>query len=258
LLGKYKPAEVKYKDKKECFMKQVIIAVLAVVAIIGGAVVLGKDEQATGQTSNHIYGKADSTVTLVEYGDFECPACKFFYPIVGQVKEKYKDKISFQYKNFPLVQVHRNALAAHRAAEAAGKQNKFFEMYDLLYSNQEDWNGPSQTDPVGLQTDAAIRIFESFAEKLNLDMAKYREDVKDASTSGTINADTAEGKDKYAITGTPTFVINGKKIEDTSTMDTVEELSALIDKELGIDTTEAAPANTETPAATAPEQTTQQ
>ncbi len=238
-------------------MKQVIIAVLAVVAIIGGAVVLGKDEQATGQGSNYVYGKADSTVTLVEYGDFECPACKFFYPVVAQVKEKYKDKIAFQYKHFPLVQVHRNALAAHRAAEAAGKQGKFFEMYDLLYTNQEDWNGPSQSDPVGIQTDSAIRIFETYAEKLGLDMAKYNTDLKDASTSATINADTAEGKDKYAITGTPTFVLNGKKIEDTSTMDTVEELSALIDKALG-ETTQTTPTATEAQPGSSTEQTTAQ
>lgn len=236
-------------------MKQVIIAILAVVAIIGGAVVLGKDEQTTSQGSNHVFGKADSTVTLIEYGDFECPACKFFYPIVDQVKEKYQDKIAFQYKNFPLVQSHRNALAAHRAAEAAGKQGKFFEMYDQLYTNQEDWNGPSQTDPVGVQTDNAIRIFETYAEKLGLDMAKYRTDVADASTSATINADTSEGKDKYAITGTPTFVLNGQKIEDTSTMDTVEELSALIDKALGIETTQTTPVSAETQPAATTEQT---
>ncbi len=119
-------------------MKQVIIAVLAVVAIIGGAVFLGKEEEATGQVSNYIYGKADSSVKIIEFGDFECPACGFFYPIVKEVKEKYKDQISFQFRHFPLVQSHRNALASHRAAEAAGKQGKFYEMHDLLYGNQED------------------------------------------------------------------------------------------------------------------------
>ena len=239
-------------------MKQVIIAILAVAAIIGGAIVLGKEDQVTGQTSNYIYGKADATVVLMEYGDFECPACSYFYTIVDQVKEKYKDKIAFQYKHFPLVQSHRNALASHRAAEAAGKQGKFYEMYDLLYTNQEDWNGPSQTDSVGVQTDAAIRIFESYAEKLGLDMEKYRLDVKDATTSATINADTAEGKDKFSVTGTPTFVLNGKKIEDTATMDSVEELSALIDEALGVKPAETTPATTETEPSTSTEDTTQQ
>lgn len=234
-------------------MKQVIIAVLAVVAIIGGAVFLGKEEEATGQVSNYIYGKADSSVKVIEFGDFECPACGFFYPIVKEVKEKYKDQISFQFRHFPLVQSHRNALASHRAAEAAGKQGKFYEMHDLLYGNQEDWNGPSSRDPVGIPTENAIKIFEGYAEQLGLDMTKFRADVQDSTTSGTINADTAEGKSQYEIAGTPTFIINGKKIEDTATIDTVEEFSKLIDEALGI-TGETTPETPATPA----EETTEQ
>jgi protein-disulfide isomerase len=226
-------------------MKQVIIAVLAVVAIIGGAVFLGKEEEVTGQTSNYIYGKADAKVTIVEYGDFECPACAYFHPVMKEVKEKYKDQISFQFKHFPLVQSHRNALAAHRAAEAAGKQGKFYEMHDMLYENVESWNGPSSTDPVGIQTDAAIKIFEGYAQELGLDMTKFRTDVQDSTTSATINADTAEGKNLYRIEGTPTFIINGQKVEDTSTIDTVEEVSKIIDEALGI-TTETTPADTTT------------
>lgn len=234
-------------------MKQVIIAVLAVVVIIGGAVFLGKDEEATGQVSNYVYGKSDSTVKVIEFGDFECPACGFFFPIVKEVKEKYKDQISFQFRHFPLVQSHRNALASHRAAEAAGKQGKFYEMHDLLYENQEDWNGPSSRDAVGIPTENAIKIFEGYAEQLGLDMVKFRADVADSSTSGTINADTAEGKSQYQITGTPTFIINGKKIEDTATIDTVEEFSKLIDEALGI-TGASTPQTPTTPA----EETTEQ
>jgi protein-disulfide isomerase len=217
-------------------MKQAIIAVIAIAVIIGGAVVFGKDEVATGVASNHVYGKADSTVRLVEFADFECPACAYYYPLVEQVKEKYKDQIAFQFKHFPLIRSHQNALAAHRAAEAAGKQGKFWEMYSKLFENQETWNGPSQSDPVGLATDQAIQVFETYAQDLGLDMDQYRLDVASSTTSETINADTAEGKSQYNVTGTPTFVLNGKKIEDTSTIDSLEEFSALIDKELGIET----------------------
>lgn len=215
-------------------MKQIIIAVLAVVAIIGGAVLFGKDKESTGQTSNYIFGKADSSVKLVEYGDFECPACGFFYPIISQIKLKYKDQISFQYKHFPLVQVHQNATAAHRAAEAAGRQGKFWDMYDYLYGKQEDWNGPSSRDPAGTSTENAIKIFEQYAQEIGLNMDQYRADVLASSTVGTINADTAEGKNLYSIDSTPTFILNGKKIEDTSTIDTVEELSKLLDEALGV------------------------
>ncbi len=215
-------------------MKQIIIAVLAVVAIIGGAVVFGKDKESSGQLSNYVYGKADSSVKLIEYGDFECPACGFFYPIISQVKEKYKNQISFQYKHFPLVQAHQNATAAHRAAEAAGRQGKFWEMYDYLYGKQEDWNGPSSRDPAGTSTENAIKIFEQYAQEIGLNMDQYRADVLASSTVGTINADTTEGKNSYKVDSTPTFILNGKKIEDSTTIDSVEELSKLIDEALGI------------------------
>lgn len=239
-------------------MKQIIIGALVVFGIIGAAVMFGKDDTATtGTTSNYVYGKADAKVTLVEFGDFECPACGFFFPVVQEVKEKYKDQIAFQFRHFPLVQIHRNALASHRAAEAAGKQGKFYEMHDLLYQNQESWNGPSGSDSAGVTTEQAISYFEQYAERLQLDMDKYRADVNDSSTIATINADTAEGKSKYSISGTPTFILNGKIIEDTSTIDTVEEFSALIDKaleETGSNTSETTEETAKEPETTQTEQ----
>lgn len=213
-------------------MKQVIIAIIVVAAIIGGAVVLGKDKAIEGNPSNHVYGKADATVRLIEYGDFECPACKAFFPIVEQVKEKYKDKIAFQFANFPLAQIHQNAVAAHRAAEAASNQGKFWEMYEILYTRQEDWNGPSQADPVGATTAQAITKFEGYASELGLNLDQFRADVNNSNTVGTINADTAAAK-AAGGTGTPTFVLNGKRIDDTSSIDTVDEFSTLIDQALG-------------------------
>ena len=218
-------------------MKQVIIAILVVVGIIGAAVVFGKDEAVVGSTSSHIYGKADSAVVIQEYADFECPACAFFFPIAQEVKEKYKDQIAFQFMHFPLVQTHRNALAAHRAGEAAGKQGKFWEMHDLLYINQEIWNGPSKVDPTGIPTEQAIQIFEQYATNLGLDMIKFKADVGAPETLATINADTAKGKSDYSVSGTPRFVINGKPITDTNTINTVEKFSAIIDSALAQNTT---------------------
>jgi protein-disulfide isomerase len=116
-------------------------------------------------------------------------------------------------------------------------------MYNLLYENQEDWNGPSQSDPVGLQVEQAIKVFENYAESLGLDMDKYRIDVASGEVSEVINADIAQGKADFKITGTPSFVLNGKKIEDANSINTLEGFSALIDKELGIET----PAPAETP-----------
>ena len=90
----------------------------------------------TASVSNHSVGQGSKNVTLVEYGEFECPACSFYYNVVKQVKEKYGDQITFTFRHFPIDTIHRNARAASRAAEAASKLGKFFEMHDLLYENQ--------------------------------------------------------------------------------------------------------------------------
>jgi protein-disulfide isomerase len=215
-------------------VKQVFIGVLAIVAIIGGAVVFGKDKEVIGSATNHVYGKPDSQVTVVEFGDFECPACAAYFPIVSEIKEKYKDKIAFQFRHLPLVQGHQNALAAHRAAEAAARQGKFWEMHDLLYQNQEDWNGPSNRDPVGIGTDQAIIRFEGYASSLGLNMDQYKADLLLPEIAANINFDAAEAKSKYSAVGTPTFIVNGKKVEDIATINTVEAFSKLIDETLGV------------------------
>ena len=242
-------------------MKQLIAIVLVVVGVIGAAVMFGKDKAAVGNASNYIYGKTDSTVKIVEFGDFECPACGAFFPIISEVKETYKDRISFQFRHFPLVQSHQNALAAHRAAEAAGKQGKFWEMHDKLYINQETWNGPSQTDPVGVNIEAATKQFESFATELSLNLDQFRTDVAAEETLAIINKDTEDGKSQYQVSGTPTIIFNGKKVDDLSTINTVEKFSAVIDEALKeaantagsveIQTDPETP--TETPEATKPE-----
>lgn len=220
-------------------MKQIIIGVLVVAVILGGAVLFGKkDGNVTGTQSNHVYGNEQASVTLVEYGDFECPACFGFFPLVKQVKEEYKDKLRFEFRNFPLVQVHQHALAAHRAAEAASKQGKFWEMHDILYQRQEDWNGPSASDPTGIPIGQAITLFEGYAKELGLNVDQFKTDVEAQDTLGTINADLARGGND-GVNATPTFFLNGKKIEDSSTIDTVDEFKKLIDDALGTQSTES-------------------
>lgn len=168
------------------------------------------------QATNHVRGEGKKKVTLIEYGDFECPACGGYYPIVEQLFEKYKDDITFQFRNFPLVQIHRHAMLAHRSAEAAGNQNKFWEMYNLLYQNQTTWSGTS--DPG--------TTFRAYAESLGLDMKKYEADVKSAATNDIINADIAAGQ-KLGATSTPTFILDGKKIDNPRDL---EAFSKLIDE----------------------------
>lgn len=188
------------------FIAIIIILVLS----FFGIVYISKDKKAnapttgnkTIQATEHKLGEGKKGVTLLEYGDFECPACGAYYPLVKQVKQKYGDDITFQFRNFPLVQIHRNAMAAHRAAEAAAKQDKFFEMHDKLYEGQQQWKDEPNPN----------LTFEAYARELGLDVEKFKRDAASGEINDIINADIKAGQDIDA-TSTPTFVINGKKVE---------------------------------------------
>lgn len=201
--------------------KQFLVIVGVVIAALIGVFALTNDKSGenggngsqSGQPSNHVQGAGNKKVTLTEFGDLQCPACKQYFPLVKQVKAAYGDDIIFQFKHFPLTQIHPNAFAAHRAAEAAGKQGKFFEMHDLLYENQDSWS----------QTQNPSQIFEGFASQLGLNMDQYKADVASEAVAGTINADVKEGQNMGA-NSTPTFAINGKKIDNPKDLDGFKKL----------------------------------
>jgi len=201
-------------------MSKTFWAVIAIIVVIfGGVIVFNKDEDKTStnaKPTNHVIGQGTSGVKLVEYGDFECPFCGQYYPIVEQVKDKYKDQITFQFRHLPLITVHRHALAAARAAEAADKQGKFWEMYNLLFQNQSSWSA----------RDDASKVFEQYATQLGLNLTRFKADVTSAQTNAVINTDIAEFKKTKAKMSTPTFFLDGKQIKPTS----VDEFSKLIDE----------------------------
>lgn len=207
--------------------KRLWVILLVVFVGLAGLVWLNGDKDAAqsgtvasnAAQSTHITGKQDAAVALVEYSDFQCPACSAYYPIVEQVMEKYEDRISFEYRHYPLATIHRNAFASARASEAAGKQSKFWEMYRLLFANQTSW----------AEADNAQRIFEGYAKQLNLDMDAYKTDFASSATNGVINADIKEFNSRGLQRSTPTFLLNGKKIEPRINL---EDFSELIDEEL--------------------------
>lgn len=151
--------------------------------------------------SNHIIGENSKKVTLVEYGDYQCPYCGQYQPIVKQVIDKYQADIAFQFRNFPLAQ-HQNARAAARAAEAAAKQNKFWEMHDLLFEQQKSWE----------TSQAPMATFESYANQLSLDMTKFKQDYQSSEVNDIINADYNEGV-RLKVDSTPAFFLQGKKLD---------------------------------------------
>lgn len=198
----------------------IILAVIAVVFV--GFLWFSNSKEAeapnSGQATNHTIGAGNKKVTLIEYGDFECPACGAYYPIIEQVKQKYGDDITFQYRHFPLVQIHKNAMVAHRAAEAAGRQGKFWEMYNLLYSQQQAWTASS----------SAARIMEDYALQLALNIDQFKKDFASESVNDAINADLKAGQ-ALGANSTPTFVLNGKKLDPLPDR-SVEAFTKVIDE----------------------------
>lgn len=203
-------------------MNKRFVVILAVLIIgFAGLLVFTKKEanapenggNADATPTNHTVGANTAGVTLTEYGDFECSACAQYYPLVKQIKEKYGDKIAFQFRHFPLTEIHQNALISSRAAEAAGLQGKFFEMHDKLYENQQAW---------ATSTNSA-QIFEDYAAQLGLNVDKFREDMRSSAVNDSVQADRAEAK-KKSYSSTPTFEINGQKIDNPRSPEDFEKL----------------------------------
>lgn len=156
-----------------------------------------------GNIGDHTYGNMQSKVILIEYGDYQCPGCGSSYPIIKQVVDKYKDKLGFIFRNFPLTTIHPNALAASSAAEAAGLQGKYWEMHDELYSNQDAWknlSGQERTD-----------YFKRLATSLGVKADTWLTDLDGSAVQKKIDFDRELGK-KANVSGTPAFFINGKNV----------------------------------------------
>ncbi len=186
------------------------IVVGTILIVVAGALTMGGKSSPNKQENtvvdkkilihgdSHKLGPDKSKVTLVEFGDFQCPACGASYPIVSRLLLEYKGKITFVFREFPLP-VHENAKTAAYAAEAAGAQGKFFEMYDKLYSFQRDW-GESKN---------ARNYFDKYAKELKLDVAKFKKDIDDKKYDAKIQNDINDGN-TAGVGATPTFFINGK------------------------------------------------
>lgn len=148
-----------------------------------------------------VKGPRDAKTVLIEYSDFQCPACAAYQPIVKQLAQDFEEKIAVVYRHFPLQQ-HKHAKLAAYAAEAAGKQGKFWEMHDMIFETQKEWS--SQSD--------ARDTFIGYAEKLGLDRAQF---ISDINSDGIIDKVDSQQKSglRARVNGTPTFFLNGKKLD---------------------------------------------
>lgn len=173
----------------------------------------------SGNIADHVEGNKDSKVILVEYGDFQCPSCGSAYPNVKTLMDEYGDRIALVFRNFPLTSIHPNAKVAAAAAEAAGLQGKYWEMHDLLYQNQSAWES--------LDTNKRVDAFVSFASQIGLDTTKFQEDLSNADVNKKISFDMTLGK-ANSVSATPTFFLNGEKLDETTASGIVQgDLTAI-------------------------------
>lgn len=168
---------------------------------------------------DYIKGNPDAAVTLVEYLDFECEACGAYFPVVQQLAKEYPNDLKIVTRYFPLPG-HRNSMTAALAAEAAGRQGKYWEMHDLLFTEQKNWGEKPAPTPA---------VFEAYAEQLGLNMEQFKSDVASPEVKARVQRDFDAGE-QLGNTGTPTFYLNGKRIQNPNGL---PAFKALIDAELG-------------------------
>lgn len=194
-----------------------IIFSLIVVAFFGGIIWISKQNEANnsfngnanqvineGAIPDHVLGVTEQKVTLIEYGDYQCPGCGSMHEPVKAMVEQYKDKVTFAFRNLPLTNIHPNALAAATAAEAAGLQGKFWEMHDALYQNQDAWKDVPVAQREG--------VFTGYANQLGLNVDQFKKDLTDQRVTDKINRDRSTAR-KLGVDSTPTFVLNGTVIK---------------------------------------------
>jgi protein-disulfide isomerase len=148
---------------------------------------------------DHYQGDIKAPLELLEYGDFQCPYCGRAYPIVKKVQQRLGKELRFVFRNFPLTDAHPQAYTAALAAEAAGLQNAYWKMHDLLYENQEG---------MGTQN-----FFTALATRLGLDITKFESDLQDAAIAKKVDDDFESGV-RSGVNGTPGFFINGLRYDD--------------------------------------------
>src|SRR4051794_35018215 len=154
-----------------------------------------------GAEPPHTHGEARAAAVLEEFGDFQCPPCGKLAPDVAGLEKKYGKKLRVVFRNFPLA-MHKNAMPAACAAEAAGLQNKFWEMHRLLY----------ETQPVWIDAADPLPSFEGYATKIGLDLSRFKSDMKSEQVKARITADQRRAK-SLGVESTPILFVNNERVQ---------------------------------------------
>ena len=215
---------------KTSSLKPLVLIVAGIAVAAGIAVYLSggsspvSDAAATGtktapiaSSGGRVRGAADAKITLIEYGDYQCPTCGHYHPILMELLRRYEGQLKLEYHHFPLIQIHPNAMAAAISAEAAADQGKFWEMHDLLFEHQDAWS----------RTPNADALFLQYALQIGLDSNRFQQAMKDPATRDRVLADVTRGN--AFVQGTPTFILNGEFI---ASLPDLKAFSEMIDRHL--------------------------
>jgi len=154
-----------------------------------------------GADPPHAEGPADAQVLIEEFGDFQCPPCALLHPVLKTMEKEFGPRLRVIFREFPLVPAHEHALSAARAAEAAGLQGKFWQMHDLIYTNQASWKTAFDVRP----------IFEEYATRIGLNLERYRQDLTSEAVQNRIFLDGKRAR-ALGVKGTPTVFMNGREV----------------------------------------------
>lgn len=211
----------KEANKQSSVTRTIVILAIIVFILLFAGIAFKKSGQKNLPITNltsagWTIGSDSAKINLIEYSDFQCPACRAYEPFVKQALQDLNGAIKFTYKYFPLIQVHKNALISAKAAEAAGRQGKFWEMHDLLFEKQDEW--AELSDPTNL--------FTNYAKSLNLNVNKFEQDL----TAKEVEQKVQENLEEAINTGlnsTPSFILNGKIISPPANY---QDFKALLEK----------------------------
>lgn len=208
----------------------IVLAIVAVIIMVSKYVAGNRPlaSEALIRDTSHFIGSAEAPVTLIEFGDFQCPSCGQAESIVRQIKTDYPDQVKFVFRHYTLP-YHQHAAIMAQASEAAALQGKFWEMHDLIFDGQNTWSTLGNVEAT----------IEGYAQQLSLDINQFKSDLRSQAVKDRVKADQRDGE-ALGVSGTPTFFLNGQKLDDYS----YNNLKARIDQILTEATQEATPSAT--------------
>lgn len=220
-------------NKATIWFVVIFLVVITAVVIVAGAYSSGSSSNNVSSTfvattapaitaSDWTEGNPNAKVSLVEYGDFECPACGEYFPVMQQLFQNYSSTVLFVFRNFPLTTIHPFAQISSQAAEAAGLEggaSKYWAMHDLLYEDQADWSTNSALTPAQVVS----QYFDGYAQSIGLNVNTFNEDINATSVLEKIQ-DDVNGGDAAQIGHTPTFFVNLTQIPNPQGLSDFEAL----------------------------------